>query len=213
MYLKREELRGLHEAFAGTDVALIVDEVFLAYPLEPSPARALSTAGPSPHLTFTLDGLSKLAGLPHMKVAWIAVGGPPAAHDEALERLEVLADTFLSVNTVAQAAVPALLRAGTSIRTAIARRTLGNLALLDDLLSGHPLCSRLRAEGGWYAVLRVPGTRTDEEWALTLLGESGVHVHPGYFFDFPVGGHLVLSLLPEPALFRAGVERMLRCIV
>jgi aspartate/methionine/tyrosine aminotransferase len=210
MFLKREELAGLQEALAGRGAALIVDEVFIDYPLEPSPASALSTAGPSPHLTFTLNGLSKMAGLPHMKIAWVAVSGPAPEREEALERLEFLGDTFLTVNTMVQAALPGLLRAGETVREGIRRRIRGNLALLDDLLTGHMLCSRLRAEGGWYAVVRVPGTRTDEEWAVAMLEESGVLVYPGYFFDFAVGGHLVLSLLPEPAVFRAGVEAMLR---
>jgi len=210
MYLKREELAALHEMLSRARAALIVDEVFIEYPLAASAGAAISTAGPAPILTFTLNGVSKMAGLPHMKVAWVAVSGPAPEKEEALERLEILGDTYLTVNTVVQAALPTLLCAGELVRGEIRRRLHGNLAILDDLLAGHPLCSRLHAEGGWYAVIRVPGTRTDEEWAVTMLEEADVLIHPGYFFDFPLGGHLVLSLLPEPALFSAGVEAMLR---
>ena len=142
-----------------------------------------------------------------MKLGWMVVTGPQAIRDEALARLEVIGDTYLSVNTPVQLAAPALLQLRHSVQCNILNRIRGNLKRLDEILS-RTACDRLEAQAGWYALLRVPRTRGDEQWALDLLAE-GVHVHPGYLFDAPQEGLLVVSLLPRPETFREGLERLL----
>ena len=151
----------------------------------PAPTSALQTRGAP--LIFALGGLSKLAALPQMKVAWIAVGGESARVDAALERLEVIADAFLSVGTPVQNALPALLSSRGAATKAVLERTRGNLAYLATW-SRRSAVSLLDVEGGWYATLRLPQTRTEEEWALALLEKDAVHVHPGHYFDFEARG-------------------------
>ena len=188
-------------------LALIVDEVFLDYPLSAAPVRSFATcpvSGPHPALTFVLSGLSKVAALPQMKAAWIATFGPPALTTGALARLEVIADTFLSMNAPLQHALPAWLRGRSAMQGQILARTRANLAQLDAMLAQQSLVSRLVVEAGWYAVLRVPALGPDEELALSLL-ERGVSIHPGSFFGFPGGGFLVASLLAPEAEFAAGI--------
>jgi hypothetical protein len=162
-------------------------------------------------LTFTLNGLSKIVALPQMKLAWIVAGGPRDLRAEALTRLEVIADTYLSVSTPVQLAAPKLLAKRDGLQRQILRRIQANLNRLDARLAHATPCSRLRAEGGWYAVLRVPNTRSDEDWALALL-DRGVYLHPGHFFGFAADGYLVLSLItPEPQ-FAEGVERIVETV-
>ena len=187
--------------------ALIADEVFLDYPLDGDGAASFAAA--SEALTFTLGGLSKSVGLPQLKLAWIAVGGPDDEVGAALERLEFIADTFLSVATPVQLALPELLRSGAVVRAAIAARCRANLAGLRAAAPACPAVSVLPVDGGWSAVLRFPAVIGEEELVLALLEHDGVAVQPGFFFDFPRDGYLVLSLLPPPELFRAGVERLL----
>ena len=178
---------------------LIVDEVFREYAFGeiPPPAQREDV------LTFALGGLSKSAGLPHYKLGWIRVSGPGS--EKSLEALELIADNFLSVSTPVQVALPSLLRIGTKIRDAIRARLAENRRLLQTSL---PKCATLLpSEGGWSAVVRVPQTQTDEDLALALL-DRGVIVHPGYFFDFDRDGHLVLSLLTEPATLSEGIRRI-----
>jgi alanine-synthesizing transaminase len=187
--------------------ALIADEVFLDYPLDGSGATSFAAA--SEALTFTLGGLSKSIGLPQLKLAWIAVGGAPDEVGAALERLEFIADTFLSVATPVQLALPELLRAGAGVRDAIAARCRANLAALRAAARRCPEVTVPRVDGGWSAVLRFPAVIGEEDLVLALLAEDGVAVQPGFFFDFPRDGTLVLSLLPAEETFRAGAERLI----
>ena len=215
-FLKRSELAALVDVAAAAGLAVISDEVFAAFAFAPDPERvAVAAAEPAlaDHvLTFSLGGLSKACGLPQLKLGWLLAGGPPGPRRAALERLELIADTFLSVSTPVQLAAPRLLVAGAGVRAAIAARVAGNRARLAAALSPGSPCTLLPSEGGWSAILRVPATRTDEEWAAALLAEDGVLVHPGYFFDMRGGAFLVLSLLPEPAVFQAGVAPLVaRC--
>jgi alanine-synthesizing transaminase len=209
-FLKTAELEQVAAFAAERKMALIVDEVFIDYPLTHDGRRARSTAAFSDVLTCTINGLSKTAALPQVKLGWMAVSGPADQAGEALDRLEIIADTFLSVNTPVQHALPRLLQLGAGVRRQIASRTERNLGRLLEQVHRMPLCSLLHVEGGWYATLRVPATRTDEEWALALLDEGGVYAYPGFFFDFRGGGHLVISLLATEADLDSGVEAMVQ---
>jgi len=168
-----------------------------------------SFAGNREVLTFTLSGLSKIAALPQMKVAWVVTSGPGELAAEAMGRLEVIADTYLSINAPIQWAVPALLEQRKNIQRQLMARVRANLAELDRQLAGQKACSRLAVEGGWYAVLRVPVTRSDEELAIELVRQKSVLVHPGHFYDFPSDGYLVLSLITAEAEFGEGIGRVL----
>jgi aspartate/methionine/tyrosine aminotransferase len=208
-YVKREEAARIREIAAAAGAALISDEVFADYALRDDPRRAACLAGPGPALVFCLGGLSKSCGLPQLKLGWIAASGPPAARDEALARLEVVADTYLSVGTPVQRALPRLLAWLPVLQAPIAARVAGNLDRLRR--STAPPCpvTLLEPEGGWYATLQVPATATEDEHVTRLLEEDGVLVHPGYFFDFPREAYLVVSLLPPPDDFAAGIDRVL----
>jgi len=208
-YLKRDELELLSALCAHRGLALIGDEVFAEYPHGEDPRRAASVLGAQGPLVFSLGGLSKLAGLPQLKLGWIALSGPQREKEEARERLDLIADTFLSVNTPVQHAAPELLRAADGIRSQVLERIEGNLRHLQQTVGKTSPFRMLRCEGGWTIVLQVPAIMTEEEWVLTLLSEAGVLVHPGYFFDFPAPTYLVLSLLPRPEVFREGVSRIL----
>jgi aspartate/methionine/tyrosine aminotransferase len=201
----RDWLAGLA---AERDVAIISDEVFRDYTFEPA-ADAASLSGESRALTFVLGGLSKSAGLPQMKLGWIAVSGPEALAARAMDQLEVICDTYLSVTTSVQLAAPALIEAGRDIRAAIQARIVRNLASLQRALAGESPVSLLTPEAGWSAVLRVPATDSEEALVLRLLEEFHVIVHPGYFFDFATEAFLVVSLLPAPADFDEGIRRVL----
>jgi aspartate/methionine/tyrosine aminotransferase len=210
--LRRDDLERLVARCASRGAALICDEVFAAYPLEPfadGVSRVIGRDDP-PALTFALDGLSKSCGLPQVKLGWITVGGPAALVDTALARLELILDTYLSVNTPVQIAAAGLLASGGAVREAIRARTRENLATARALLSHAPACDLLRVEGGWSAVVRVPATAPEEQIVLGLLAEEQVLVHPGYFFDFPHEAFLVVSLLPPPAVFAEGLARVVR---
>jgi alanine-synthesizing transaminase len=204
-YLKRAEL----DALASLGVPVVSDEVFARYPLRDDGSRAPSALDArDATLVFALGGLSKLAALPQMKLAWIALAGEAARVDAALARLEVIADAFLSVGTPVQHALPTLLAAGASTAHAIRERTRANLGWLASAVAGSP-ASLLDVEGGWYATLRLPRTRTEEAWVLAFLEKDGVHVHPAHFFDFHEEAYAVVSLLtPEPVL-QAGARRIL----
>jgi len=160
-------------------------------------------------LTFTLSGLSKISALPQMKVAWVVTSGPEDEVAAAMARLEVIADTYLSMNAPMQWAVPALLEQRKSIQRQLLGRVKRNLDELDRQLAGQKACQRLRVEGGWYAVLRVPVTRSDEDLAIELVREKSVVVHPGHFYDFPNDGYLVLSLIAPEGEFRDGIGKLL----
>lgn len=207
-YVKREELEQLVEFCARRDLAILSDEVFSDYPLRPDPRRAETVATAGGALTFSLSGLSKVCGLPQMKLAWIVVTGPRPLAQEAFQRLELVADTYLSVGAPVQHALPKLLAIGRLVRDQILRRTAANLAGLRAALGERSACQALEVEGGWYAVLRVPRVLTEEEWTLTLLEQGGVLVQPGFFFDFESEAYLVVSLLTHPETFCEGIARL-----
>jgi hypothetical protein len=170
----------------------------------------MSFAGNRDVLTFTLSGLSKISALPQMKVAWVVTSGPVEIANAAMARLEVIADTYLSMNAPIQCAVPALLEQRTDIQRQLTKRVKANLAGLDRLLAEQESCERLSVEGGWYAVLRVPVTRSDEDLAIELVREKSVLVHPGHFYDFESDGYLVISLITAEQEFTEGMERVLQ---
>lgn len=193
---------------ADRELALISDEVFADYVLQPR-ADAASLSGEARAPTFVLGGLSKSAGLPQVKLAWIAASGPDGLIAAALDRLDVIADMYLSVSTPVQWAARSLLAAGTSARAAILARLAANLTTLRAESARHPAVTLLEPEGGWSAVLRVPATRPEEALVTALVRDALVIVHPGYFFDFPSEAFLVVSLLPEPGVFAEGVRRVM----
>jgi len=205
-YLKKSELASL----ASLGLPLVSDEVFARFPLREDQTRCASALEQSSApLVFALGGLSKLAGLPQMKVAWMAVGGEDGRVDSALARLEVVADAFLSVGTPVQLALPRLLASGRPTEEAIRLRTAANLAWLRAAVAGSP-ASVLDLEGGWYATLRLPATETEEAWVLALLEKDGVYVHPGHFFDFDREAYIVVSLLTPEATLVEGINRIVQ---
>ncbi len=211
-WIKRGEAAALHALCRDRAIALISDEVFSDFPFAEDPDRVATLAGPAPALTFALNGLSKMLALPQLKLSWIAVGGPEPAAREAICRLELISDTFLSVNTPVQRALPELLAMRGPIQRTIRERLAANRRTLADRVVAHPACRLPATEGGWSALIEVPRTRTEEEWVIRALKSDGVLVHPGFFFNFDAEGMLVLSLLPPPEVFAEGVERLLRRI-
>ena len=206
-YVKRHEAQELSRICLAGEMALIADEVFLDYAL--SGQSPFSFASSNETLTFTLSGLSKIAALPQMKVAWTACSGPTALKHEALARLEVVADTYLSTNAPVLWAVPKLLAGRHNIQPQLMSRVRTNLAALDSRLASQNICSRLHLEGGWYAVLRVPALGSDEDLAVSLLDNRGVLLQPGHFYNFPTDGYLVASLITPSREFEAGIDRAL----
>jgi alanine-synthesizing transaminase len=196
-FLKREEWSRLEKL----GLPILSDEVFSDYAFSPDHSRVPSLTGATETLTFSMSGLSKIAALPQMKLGWIVASGP--GHEAALERLELIADTYLSVATPVQIALPRLLAASVDIRAQILDRTRVSLALL------RRLTVPLHVEGGWYATLQVPRTRTEEDWAIDLLDRCDVLVQPGFYFDFESEAFLVLSLLTPPGIFAEGLRRLL----
>jgi len=206
-YVHPQEQASLNRFCREHELALIADEVFLDYAHDRTPRQ--SFAANDDVLTFTLSGVSKISALPQMKVAWIVTTGPAAQVEAAQARLEVIADTYLSMNAPIQWALPALLEQRHTIQQQLLDRVLGNLAELDRQLAAQKTCQRLSVEGGWYAVLRVPVTQTDEELAVDLLRRKSVLVHPGHFYDFPSDGYLVLSLITPGDDFAEAIKRLL----
>lgn len=205
---------GDHEALTALcrerGLRLIVDEVFNGYPLDPLPGHARGVLErPADVLTFVLGGLSKAVGLPQVKLGWIAAAGPAREVESALGTLDLLLDAYLSVSTPVQLAAERLLAEGASVARQIRARIKGNHRTLVRLAAEHPAAGLLRAEGGWYGVIRTPATTPEETLALELLERDHVLVHPGYFFDFPREAFLVTSLLPEPDRFEPAVRRVL----
>jgi hypothetical protein len=211
--LKRDERDALEALCAERGLALVSDEVFADYTFLEDPRRAGSVARDGPALAFALGGLSKSCGLPQLKLAWTAVTGPEALRRDALARLEVVADTYLSVSTPVQVAAPELLARRGELSLPIRARLRANLAVLRAAIGPGSPATLLDPEGGWSAVLRVPATRPEEERVTRLLEERDVLVHPGYFFDFPREAFLVLSLLAPEADFAGGVARVLVDVV
>ncbi|TAM81573.1 MAG: pyridoxal phosphate-dependent aminotransferase [Acidobacteria bacterium] len=208
-YVKPRELEILTECCRHVQGALIADEVFADYSLEAGEDRVPSHAAVSDVLTFTLSGLSKVSALPQMKLGWVVVNGPKGELETALERLEVIADTYLSVSPPLALALPALLELRKMVQPRITERLRSNLRWLDQQMASCRNIKRLEAEGGWYAVLKVPETASDEDWAVNLLTADGVLVHPGHFYEFPDEGHLVISLLTDERVFREGAARVI----
>ena len=197
----------LNSVCSEHELAVIADEVFLDYGLEDTVHA--SFAGNRDVLTFTLSGLSKISALPQVKLAWVVTSGPQNEVARAMGRLEVIADTYLSMNAPLQWATPALLAQRRNIQPQLLERVRTNLSELDRQLAAQQACQRLYVEGGWYAVVRVPAMQTDEELAIELLDTKGVYVHPGHFFDFASDGYLVVSLIAGEEEFAEGIERIL----
>jgi aspartate/methionine/tyrosine aminotransferase len=209
-FAKPLEVEELNRICAANEMAIVADEVFLDYSLAKD--LPLTFSSNSTVLTFALSGLSKISGLPQMKIAWIAASGPQPLLSDAMGRLEVIADTYLSMNAPLQWAVPAMLEERHGIQRQLRQRMIGNLALLDAELATQELCRRLEVEGGWYAVLRVPVVGSDEDLAIALLRETGVLVQPGHFYDFASDGYLVISLITPGDEFAEGIRRLLAFI-
>jgi alanine-synthesizing transaminase len=212
-WLKRDELAELVEVCAAHHLVLIGDEVFSDYPIDPAPGAVRSIIGDeSDVLTVGLGGLSKSAGLPQLKLGWMALRGPASLLQPALMRLEIAADTYLSVGTPVQVAAGELIGHGEAVRRQIQGRVRTNYRDLHSFVGRHPACQVLRAEGGWSAVLRIPHTMGEDERVVRLLEIERVLVHPGYFFDFPREGYLVVSLLTRPDIFRSATARLLAAV-
>ncbi len=205
--IQKKELEALNNLCAQHNMALISDEVFWDFASERR-EEAVSLAGNDAVLTFTLGGLSKVLGLPQMKLSWIIVSGPEAVVQEAQNRLEVIADTYLSVNTPAQNALDTWLSLKDSIQDKIITRLKHNREFLMTKIQSVPNCQLIPSEGGWYVVLKIPNSQTEEKWVMDFLTQDNVFVHPGYFFDFQEEGFIILSLLPKEDVFSEGVRRI-----
>ena len=209
-FLTRDEHDSLAALCRERNLRLIVDEVFIRYPVAPLPGSGRSVLSrPAGVLTFVLGGLSKAVGLPQVKLGWIVVDGPDGEVESALDALDLLLDTYLSVSTPVQLAAERCLAEGATVTRQIRARVAANHGSLVRLVAEHPAAALLRTEGGWYAVIQVPATETEEMLTLRLLEQDHVLVHPGYFFDFPREAFLVTSLLPETERFEAAVKRLL----
>ena len=206
-FAKPEDVARLNQICSERGIAIIADEVFLDFSL--SKERPASFVENRESLTFTMSGLSKICGLPQMKAAWLVTSGPESQAKEALARLEVIADTYLSMNAPVQLAIPAFLEQRHGFQQQLRYRTKENLEQLDRQLAGQKSCGRLEVEGGWYAVLRVPATRSDEDLAIELLDTKNVYAHPGHFYEFPNDGYLVVSLITPTQVFATGIEHLL----
>src|SRR5215470_535580 len=206
-YAKPQEQAQLSAICAKHSLALISDEVFLDFSLHDAPANSFASQTSS--LTFSLSGVSKLCGLPQMKSAWIALSGPNELKNDVRQRLEIIADSYLSMNAPVQLSLPAFLATRTQFQSQLLSRVRANLSFLDREIAKQNACSRLAFDAGWNVVLRVPATRSDEDLALSLLERQGVLVHPGHFYDFSQDGFLVLSLIVPEKEFAEGVHGLL----
>jgi alanine-synthesizing transaminase len=206
-FCKVGEIEKLNEICASRQIALIADEVFLDFQLHATSPRSFAANGAC--LTFTMSGLSKISGLPQMKAAWLITSGPEQLKAPALSRLEVIADTFLSMNTPVQLAIPRFLELRHEFQKQLMARVRRNLAQLDANVAAQSSCARLEVEGGWYAILRVPVTRSDDDLAIDLLSTQGIYLHPGHFYDFPTDGFLIISLITPADDFDEGIRRVL----
>jgi alanine-synthesizing transaminase len=205
-YIKRDEWSRLAEWAASRKIAVLSDEVFSDFAFAPDASRISTLACATEASVFAMSGLSKIAGLPQMKLGWIVANGP--GHEAALDGLEWIADTFLSVATPVQLGLDRLLRAGDVIREQIRSRTAANMAIAHGTFDASSQCRILRAEGGWYIVIQIPRTRTEEDWTLGLLRDKNVLVQPGFFYDFESEAYIVVSLLTESSIFQEGISRI-----
>lgn len=206
--LRRDDREWLVEFAQAGEYAIISDEVFAGYPIVPR-SDAASMLCESRVLTFTLGGLSKSAGLPQLKLGWMVVSGPDDVVADAMERLELICDTYLSVSTPVQVAAAELIAAGKEIRKAIAHRVQRNYRELEGAAKAYPAVRVIEPEAGWSVVIEVPETVGEEALVRRILEEDHVVVHPGYFFDIQQGAHIVVSLLPEPEIFADAMRRVL----
>jgi alanine-synthesizing transaminase len=207
-FTKPRELEKLNELCSARKLAIIADEVFLDFTLQPG-QPPFTFAQNDAALTFTMSGLSKISGLPQMKAAWLVASGLEPLRSQAFARLEIIADTYLSMNAPVQHALPALVEQRHRFQTQLLARLRKNLAELDRQLGTQKFCARLVLEAGWYAVLRVPATRSDEELAIALLRRENIYVHPGHFYDFSSDGFLIVSLITREEEFAEGVKLLL----
>jgi len=212
-YVKRAELETLSRLCAQRRVALISDEVFSDYALGEAPdaERVATLAGVEECLAFSMSGLSKVAGLPQMKLGWMVASGPAKMRAEAMEKLEWIADTYLSVSTPVACAAAKLLASGVLVQRQIRERTAGNLAVAREALAGSA-AGILAVEGGWYVTVRMPRIRGEEDWAIQLLTQESVLTQPGFFYDFESEAFLIVSLLTMPEVFREGIARLRRAV-
>ncbi|HEX9255871.1 MAG TPA: pyridoxal phosphate-dependent aminotransferase, partial [Candidatus Angelobacter sp.] len=208
-FTRPEEVAQFNQICSNHQMAVIADEVFMDFSLG---AVATTFVGNTGALTFTMSGISKISGLPQMKLAWLVASGPAAAKREALARLEMIADTYLSLNAPIQLAAPVLLQQRAAFQRQLMARVRTNLAELDAQLAKKKEFDRLNVEGGWYAVLRVPATRPDEDLVIHLLEKRDVYLHPGHFYDFPGDGYLVVSLITPAQDFKEGIRRLLSAV-
>jgi aspartate/methionine/tyrosine aminotransferase len=206
-FVKRAEVRELARLCAARGMALISDEVFADYAFAPVDGACPTLVDVEECLTFCMSGLSKVAGLPQMKLGWMAVSGPAALRREAMEKLEWIADTYLSVSTPVQCAAARLLEAGETVQRQIRERTAANLEFAKRALAGSA-AGILGVEAGWYMVVQAPRIRSEEEWTLELLERDDVLVQPGFFYDFESEAFLVVSLLTERGVFEEGMGRL-----
>ncbi|MGB7720040.1 MAG: pyridoxal phosphate-dependent aminotransferase [Bryobacteraceae bacterium] len=212
-YVKRAELETLSRLCAQRRVALISDEVFSDYALGEAPdaERVATLVGVEECLAFSMSGLSKVAGLPQMKLGWMVASGPAKLRAEAMEKLEWIADTYLSVSTPVACAAAKLLASGVLVQRQIHERTVGNLAVARETLAGSA-AGILAVEGGWYITVRMPRIRGEEDWAIQLLTQESVLTQPGFFYDFESEAFLIVSLLTMPEVFREGIARLRRAV-
>jgi alanine-synthesizing transaminase len=211
-FVKKDERDWIVEEASTRDIPIIVDEVFGAFAFEDSPRRAGSFAATSSALTFTVNGLSKLLGLPQLKLAWIVVSGPDDQCEQAVHRLDLIADTYLSVGTVVQHSLSRLLTSPRAATENILRRVKNNYGVLRAACASGSPASLLHCEGAWNAVLRLPEKKSDEEWAFGFLEDDGVLTHPGHLFDIAMKSCVVVSLLPEEGTFSEGIGWMIQTV-
>ena len=209
-YVKASEREAIVRLCHDHEVAIIADEVFYDYDLEPFDGNA-RLAGETGTLTFALDGFSKTLAAPHAKVGWIQVSGPAAEVDEAKRRLDVVADDYLPMSEIIAKQIPAMLGAAAAQTARVRERVQTNLAALHTMLDDDEqgMVSVLRAEGGWNVLLRVPSVLDENELVLSMIEKHGISGQPGYFFDMTSNGYLAISLLPEPDEFRHNVQTVL----
>ena len=212
-YVKRTELQALSRLCAQRRIALISDEVFSDYALGEAPdaERVGTLVGVEECLAFSMSGLSKIAGLPQMKLGWMVTSGPAKLRAEAIEKLEWIADTYLSVSTPVACAAARLLASGVLVQRQIRERTAGNLAVARKMLAGSA-AGILAVEGGWYITVQMPRIRSEEDWAVGLLSQESVLTQPGFFYDFESEAFLIVSLLTVPEVFREGIARLKRAV-
>ena len=206
-FLKQWELNELKRLAAQHDLPVIADEVFMQYGFTRDPNRIETLIGDDDVLSFSLNGLSKSAGMPQMKLAWIVLNGPGYLKQILAERLEIILDTYLSVGTPVQRALPALLDLGSRVRNDLLARIRSNKAQSVEILAGTPAHS-LHVEGGWSVIFQLPNTLPEEEWLYRLLKGQNVLMQPGYFFDMSAGPYAIASLIVEPEVFAEGVTRL-----